>query len=588
MSVVSRDLCAALALGALALWWSHRALAQDVRPGDERPEIPPLGTATPAPGGPLLEPLPGVPDFEVRPAPPGGVLPALPPSETPDTEGLAAGARVRINHIRIRGNTALAAEVLEQIARRYAGRELGLDEILALRDELTQAYVERGFATSGVVLPDQSLGEGVLELQAVEGRVSAIEVETDGRLRESYVRSRIEAALGPPVNVHDVESELRILQQDARIRALHAALVPTAQRGEAVLRVSVVEARPWHLRVRGNDYASPVIGTGRGELRAGWTNVTGFGDELWGEYMASSGLHDVRASWDAPLTHWDTRFGLHFRRTWSEVVEEPFDDLDIESRTETYGFGLEQPVYRTPETRAAAVVIGEWRRSRSFLLGDQFSFVEGPENGRATLTALRAGGELDWRAPEAAVAARTLLSFGLPVLDATQNPPGVPDGNFIAWLLQLQWARRFPGWLDLQTIVRGDLQLADRALLGLEQLALGGHDTVRGYRENRIVRDNGVIGSFELRLPVPLPFWREWRPRFELAPFVDAGHGWNTNRPEPGADTLVSAGIGGRFGLLDAWSLEIYWGESLSSVTTPGDDIQDDGIHVGLSWEPAP
>jgi hemolysin activation/secretion protein len=148
--------------------------------------------------------------------------------------------------------------------------------------------------------------------------------------------------------------------------------------------------------------------------------------------------------------------------------------------------------------------------------------------------------------------------------------------------------RRFPELLDLQVVVRGDLQLADRPLLGLEQLAIGGHDTVRGFRENRLVRDNGVIGSLELRLPVPLPFWRAWRPRFAIAPFVDVGHGWNSDRPEPGADTLVSAGVGGRFGLLDAWSFDVYWGEALSDVTTAGHDLQDYGVHLGLTWEAAP
>ena len=240
-------------------------------------------------------------------------------------------------------------------------------------------------------MPDQALAGGVLELEAVEGRVAAIEVETDGRLRESYVRSRIEPALGPPVNVNEIENQLRILQQDARIRAVRAELAPGERRGEAVLRVSVVEARPWHLRLRGNDYASPVIGTGRGEVRAGWTNVTGFGDEVWAEYQVSSGLHDVRASWDVPLTRWDTRAGLHFRRTWSEVVEEPFDDLDIESRTETYGFGAAHPFYRTPQTSALGLARRRVAAQPFVPVRRPFSFVEGPEDGEAKLTALRAG-----------------------------------------------------------------------------------------------------------------------------------------------------------------------------------------------------
>jgi hemolysin activation/secretion protein len=36
----------------------------------------------------------------------------------------------------------------------------------------------------------------------------------------------------------------------------------------------------------------------------------------------------------------------------------------------------------------------------------------------------------------------------------------------------------------------------------IEQFSLGGIDTVRGYRQNQIVADNGVFGSVELSVPL--------------------------------------------------------------------------------------
>ena len=36
----------------------------------------------------------------------------------------------------------------------------------------------------------------------------------------------------------------------------------------------------------------------------------------------------------------------------------------------------------------------------------------------------------------------------------------------------------------------------------MEQIAVGGMRTVRGYRENQMVRDNALISSLELRIPL--------------------------------------------------------------------------------------
>jgi hemolysin activation/secretion protein len=55
---------------------------------------------------------------------------------------------------------------------------------------------------------------------------------------------------------------------------------------------------------------------------------------------------------------------------------------------------------------------------------------------------------------------------------------------------------------DTEILFRTDLQLANNPLLPLEQLAVGGRYTVRGYQENQLVRDNGVIAQLEARVPV--------------------------------------------------------------------------------------
>ena len=117
------------------------------------------------------------------------------------------------------------------------------------------------------------------------------------------------------------------------------------------------------------------------------------------EFKGGAELQDVQVRYEAPLNAYDTRVGLHMRRTWTEVVEAPFDDFGIKGETATYGFSLRHPFYRTPETTAEAFVRAEWRRSESFLFDEPFSFVAGPDDGVSQLAVLRFGGNWTWRAP---------------------------------------------------------------------------------------------------------------------------------------------------------------------------------------------
>ncbi len=69
-----------------------------------------------------------------------------------------------------------------------------------------------------------------------------------------------------------------------------------------------------------------------------------------------------------------------------------------------------------------------------------------------------------------------------------------------AWRGQGQWVRLLAP--DTLLLLRADAQLADRALLPFEQFSLGGIDSVRGYRQDALLTDNGIFASAEVRIPI--------------------------------------------------------------------------------------
>ena len=183
-------------------------------------------------------------------------------------------------------------------------------------------------------------------------------------------------------------------------------------------------------------------------------------------------------------------------------------------------------------------IVGERRESESCVTifppkCEPFAFLSGTDDPEQKVSVLRFVQDWSWRTSSDVVAARSTASVGLGVLGATTSgDSNRPDSRFFAWLGQVQWAHRFSErFWSSELVFRTDLQLAADPLLSLEKIAVGGLRTVRGYRENQIVRDNGFVSSVELRIPVyrsPLG-----RPVVQLIPFVDRSPGRAAWRPGP-------------------------------------------------------
>ena len=193
------------------------------------------------------------------------------------------------------------------------------------------------------------------------------------------------------------------------------------------------------------------------------------------------------------------------------------------------------------------------------------------------------GLEAAYRSTDQVFSVRSILSRGVDAPGVTRHASGIPDGDFWAWLLQAQYAYRLP-WFDLEFVARGDLQLADQPLLPLEQFAMGGHGTVNGYRENTLVRDNGVVGSIALRRFFNLP--TKYLGFLAIGPFFDVGHGWNRARAwetSRSAETIYSVGVSAHLRALDHLDLMVSYGYALTDTSRPRDwDLQDAGVQFNV------
>lgn len=522
------------------------------------------------------EPSPTPP---ISPSPPP-VLPS-PPTENPPDVTFPQGNLIIIKKIEVLGSTVLQDKIADLVKSLESKRQVTFEQLLQLRSDITQLYIKNGYVTSGAFVPNnQDLSSGVVKIQVVEGELEGIELGGLRRLQAGYVRSRLKrAADSTPLNQKRLEEALQLLQLDPLISRVNAELTAGSTPGRNILKVTVKEALAFHAGVFTENSQSPSIGSTEFGVFVADDNLLGFGDRFSFNYGITEGLNLYDISYAIPVNSHNGTVSFRYNNSDSHIIEAPFRDLNIRSEIQTYSLGFRQPLYRSPTSELALGLALDLRRNPTFILNNiPYSFSEGPDKGKSNVTIIRFSQDWVKRSANRVLAARSQFSLGVDAFDATTNNTGT-DGRFFSWLGQFQWVQQLSPRTLLLT--RFTAQLTGDSLLSLEKFSVGGLDTVRGYRQNQLVTDNGVVGSVELRFP-PISNYKA----FQLAPFFEIGTAWNNRESDPRPNTLASLGLGLIFQPSRELNLRLDYGIPLIDVNNRGDTVQDNGLYFSLRYQP--
>ncbi|MEM9218883.1 MAG: ShlB/FhaC/HecB family hemolysin secretion/activation protein [Cyanobacteria bacterium P01_F01_bin.150] len=538
--------------------------------------LPPLPTL---PEEPLPE-LPELDDLLRSPSPP------LPESglNTDSNEVIT----IFVERFEVVGSTVFDRDELDALLASYTNRELTLVELYDARTVLTQSYIDAGYALSGAYIPPQEPDNNVIQIQVIEGRLTEIQITGNQRLRSPYIRNRLALAEGPPLELDTLVNRLRLLQLDPLIDNISAELATGTEPGSGILKVAVEEADSFQLDLVTDNDRTPTVGTWERGLAITAGNLTGRGDKLLVDYANTNGSNEVNASYTIPVNPRNGSVQIRSGLTHSNVIEDPFDVLDIDSESQYYELTYRQPVVETPTTEFALSLTASRQESRSLflenLLGEAIPFpsLGADEDGRIRVSALRFGQEWIQQRPQSVVALRSQFNIGLDVFDPTINSDA-PDSRFVSWQGQGQWARVMAP--DTLFVLRGELQLTGDALVPLEQMGIGGRRTVRGYRQDLLLTDNGFLASAEVRLPIFRN--RKHGSLVQIVPFLDVGTGWNVgNIPTPTINTIVGTGLGLQWQQGDRFTARLDWGIPLTDLNFPFSEgtLQEDGLYFSLRY----
>ncbi|MFZ4858967.1 MAG: ShlB/FhaC/HecB family hemolysin secretion/activation protein [Desulfuromonadaceae bacterium] len=513
-------------------------------------------------------------------AQPATVEQKSPSDALPQPDMLSLRSKIHVKKFKFTGNTVFSSDELSKLAFPYENREIVFEELEKLRQELSLHYANKGYVNSGILIPDQKVDDGTITLTVIEGTLNRIDVHGLKHFRTEYITIRLEKASEQPVNIGRLQEALQLLQQDARIKRINAEFKPGMKLGEGVLDVAIEEERPYLLALTFNNNAPPSTGSYRGEVNVAHQNLFGFGDILSAGFGITEGANDYNASYLIPLNSRDTSLELYSRKDDNTVTESQFSGLDIKSESDSYGLRVKHPIFKTPNKELALSLAAEARKSKTFLLGRRFSFSAGAVDGESKECVLRFSQEWLDRTPSTVMAFHSTFSVGIDALAATVHASEA-DGRFFSWLGQLLLIKKL-GETDAQLVFRTDVQLANDSLLSLEKFSVGGMNSVRGYRKDLLVRDNGLNSSAEVRFPVLDE--EKGFGLLQIVPFFDFGWAWDNKTETPDPKTIYSTGLGLKWEFIKKVYVDVFYGYGLKTIKDKGNDLQDQGVHFQLTW----
>lgn len=521
---------------------------------------------------PLPSPLP--------PKAPVLTPPTTIPPTTPDSN-----IDIPVTRVEVMGSTVFKPEELAKLTQSVEGKSVKLKDLQAVADRITALYLDRGYITSRAVLAEQSIANGLVKIQVLEGSLESLEITGLKRLNKNYVESRMKLGIKIPLNKNQLEDQLQLLKSDALLESVEASLRPGTGVGQSILSLRVKESKPIAGNVSIDNYSSPSVGSERFGGSLTYRNVTGLGDELSASYNRSfpGGSNALDLSYRVPINAMNGTIQLRVAPSNSKVIEQPFDSLDIFSTTELYEISYRQPLLRTPREEFALSLAFAVQNGRTTISGQPLNTLSSGTDidGRGRTRILKFGQDYLKRDTQGAWAVRSQFSLGLNAFDATNGPE--PNGQFLSWLGQVQRVQRL-GKNQL-LIAQGDVQLASDPLLPSQQFVLGGGQSLRGYRQNLRSGDNGLRLSLENR--IALQRSPQGNPTFQLAPFLDAGWVWNqaSNPLTLTRETfLASAGLGMIWEPIPNCLVRVDYAIPLVYNSDRRENAQDRGLNFSVGY----
>ncbi len=452
----------------------------------------------------------------------------------------AKSVTFKLTRIKFEGVTALGDEELRNLYKDYLGKQVTLDVMWILANQVSDLYHQKGYFLSRAFVPEQEIENGVIRIKVVEGYIGKVEIQGDSG--SNWVSNSIIDSITAekPAKIETVESNLLLLDDLPGV-TYRAVLEPMSQNGfdGAVKLTLIPQVKKAQFSVSYDNYGSRYLGpfeataTYTGSIiPMQKTSIIALSSTPSDELKYLSLTHEI------PLPE-----NFSIETYGSYTTAQPgykLERSEVDSESINIGAALKYQYLRQRTENLSFKLAVEGKNSNTNLLED-------PQT-RDRIRVVRASLNYDKTDNWQGLNNMTLtLSHGLNILGSSdENDLYISRANSSPNFkkVELSLSRLQNLSQDWGVALSAAGQYSNETLYSSEQFGYGGQNFGRAYDSSEITGDSGVAGSAELRYyGIKLGDGMTTMPYL----FYDIGKVW-TITPDPTLDISgSSAGLGIRF-----------------------------------------
>lgn len=478
-----------------------------------------------------------------------------------------AGVTLAITEVRFNNLQGVDPTELRSAYADYLGPDRPVSTICEIRDAAATVLRRKGYLAA-IQVPVQKIENGVVQMEVLFARVTAVRVRGDAGPTERIIESYLQKLTDDPVfNRNDAERYL-LLARDLPGVDVRMVLTPAGTGAGDLIGEITVSRSAYRVDAGVQNLATQATGPFGAQLAAEFYGLTGMGDRTSLTFYSTADFQEqqvVQLGHDFALGSEGLRLGGQFTYAWTEpgigaAPGAPKIDADT--------------LFATIEARYPFV------RSQGYsltgvagldIVNQNLDFIAPLTRDRLRTGFLRLEAEAvdtsPRRAPGWRLRGEVELRKGLDILGASEpcdatcgisrTPLSRIDGDPTFTLIRARAEAEVALSENFAVFVAPYAQLAFDPVLSFEEFSGGNYTVGRGYEPGTITGDDGFGVQFELRGPRFTPF-SDSAVTVQPFAFTDAAWAWDDSRAAVNdPQRLVSVGGGARLRYLDRLRLDL-------------------------------
>ncbi len=472
----------------------------------------------------------------------------------------AGEVKFRINEIVVDKSEVLQEQEINDITRAYINKEIVLQDLYTVVNGINNLYAEKGYLTCRAFLPPQTIKDGVVHIQLVEGKSGNVYVDGNNSTNESYITDRIGIERGNLANINDLNEDLLLFNGSNDIQ-LHITMHAGKEPGTTDYVISVAEPQKSLVNLYVDNAGSESSGEWREGLFFTDRSLTGNRDSLMLSGIRSDGTKSFSASYITPVGRSGTKLGLNYSANSVHITDGELEDLNVKGHSSAYGVSVIQPLIVSESMRTEASLEYGHQNSQTDFLG--VHWVDDTTYGYTASFSMTNYG----------TSSVIFQKHGYRI-GRSENITGYTK-NFNKYIFNGFWQKAYTGGQMLSARLDGQYS-SDNYLPSAEQFYIGGMYSVRGYEESYLGGDSGFAASIEYSVPI------DKSKKTSVFTFIDYGSVFGDSAFDD--HTLAGTGIGIRSTIAQKIYASLTLGVPLISDPN-NDDIDSTRIHFMLNGQ---